>query len=77
MKTNVKAFAKINLILDITGKRDDGYHLLRTVMQSIDLFDSISINVDSDFEGAIELSCTDGDLPTDSGNIAWKAAEAF
>ena len=39
----VKACAKLNLFLDITGKRDDGYHLLRSVMQSIDLFDYVKV----------------------------------
>ena len=37
----VKAYAKINLTLDITGRREDGYHLLDTVMQSVSLFDEL------------------------------------
>ena len=39
----IKAYAKINIALDVVGKRDDGYHLLRMIMQTIDLYDTIEI----------------------------------
>ena len=38
-----KAYAKINISLDVIGKRDDGYHLLEMIMQTIDLYDEIEI----------------------------------
>lgn len=38
-----KAYAKINLSLDVLGKREDGYHLLKMLMQTIDLYDLIEI----------------------------------
>lgn len=38
-----KAYAKINIVLDVVGKREDGYHLLKMIMQTIDLYDTIKI----------------------------------
>ncbi len=52
------AYAKLNLYLDITGKRNDGYHLLETVMQSIDLCDIVTIRM-SDKVGASTVRCSD------------------
>lgn len=70
----MKAYAKINLSLDVVGKREDGYHLLRMIMQSIDLYDLINIDLK---EAGIELSCDKAYVPVDSRNIAYKAAELF
>ena len=69
------AFAKINLTLDVLGKRDDGYHDLKSVMQTISVRDDIQIDVDTDKPW--ELTCTMDGIPTDSRNLAWKAAEVF
>lgn len=69
---SLKAFAKINLFLEILGKRDDGYHEIVTVMQEIDLADEITIK---DAKSGISLSCSDMDIPADSGNLIWKAAD--
>ena len=70
----IKAYAKINIALDVVGKRDDGYHLLRMIMQSIDLYDTIEINkVDS----GISLKCNKHYVPTDERNLAYKAAKLF
>ena len=69
------AYAKLNLTLDILGKRPDGYHDLRMVMQSIDLQDTVSVTFR---EGTgVTLVTNLGYLPRDRGNIAVKAAEAF
>jgi len=70
----VKAYAKINISLDIVGKREDGYHLLRMIMQTINLYDLININKISN---GIELSCDKPYVPTDCKNIAYKAAQLF
>lgn len=72
----VKAYAKINLFLDITGRRDDGYHNLDTVMQKIELCDELKIKI---YEGdtKIHISCDDPVIPTDERNIAYKAARAY
>lgn len=69
------AFAKINLTLDVLGKREDGYHDLKSVMQTISIRDDIEIDVDTDKPW--ELHCSMDGIPTDHRNLAWKAAEAF
>lgn len=75
MKITVEAPAKINLTLDILGKRDDGYHLIKTLMQSIDLCDTVSVWDTGD--GGISITCTEESLPCDESNIAYRAAKAF
>lgn len=72
---NLLACAKLNLYLDITGRREDGYHLLETVMQSISLADVVTV-VSCPGEG-ITLTCSREDIPTDSRNTAYRAAELF
>lgn len=69
-----KAYAKINISLDIVGKREDGYHLLRMIMQSIDLYDEISIEKQ---EKDITIKCNKQYVPTDERNLAYKAAKLF
>lgn len=67
------ANAKLNLYLDITGKRRDGYHTLETVMQSIDLADIITVRQTG--EGSdIAVTCSNPLIPTDRRNICCKAA---
>ncbi|AYD39174.1 4-(cytidine 5'-diphospho)-2-C-methyl-D-erythritol kinase [Clostridium fermenticellae] len=70
----IKAFAKVNLSLDIVGKRKDGYHLLKTIMQQVELYDVIDINKS---DKGITLTCNKSYLPTDNKNLAYKAAELF
>jgi 4-diphosphocytidyl-2-C-methyl-D-erythritol kinase len=70
---DLKAYAKINLSLDIVGRREDGYHLLRTVMQSISLCDYLKIELNKD--NKINVVCSDPSLPSGNKNIAYKAAE--
>jgi 4-diphosphocytidyl-2-C-methyl-D-erythritol kinase len=69
----VKAFAKINLGLLITGKRKDGYHTLETIFAPINWYDTIEF-VDSDL---ISMSCTNIDLPVDDNNLCIKAARSL
>ena len=69
-----KAYAKINLFLDVTSKYPDGYHEVHTVMQSVSLFDEVDIELCSN---GIEITCDKESVPTDSKNIVWKAAELF
>lgn len=75
----LKAPAKINLILDIVGKRADGYHNLRSVMQAISIFDYVTLNVKGEKCELPEISitCDKPDIPTDESNIAYKACKAF
>lgn len=69
------AFAKINLTLDVLDKREDGYHNLKSVMQTISMRDDVEIDVDTGCPW--KLTCTMEGVPTDSKNTAWRAAEAF
>lgn len=75
MKLVVDAPAKINLFLDIIGRLDNGYHSLFMVMQSVGLSDKVTLE-ETDGSG-IFLTCSDERLPSDSRNIAHKAAAAF
>ena len=69
-----KAYAKINISLDIVGKREDNYHLLRMIKQNIDVYDEISI---TKIKSGIILKCNKGFVPTDERNLAYKAAKLF
>lgn len=70
----IKAYAKINISLDILGKREDDYHLLKMIMQNIDLYDLIDIKVQ---EEGITLDCNVSYVPKDERNLAYKAAKLF
>ena len=69
------AYAKLNLTLDVLGKREDGYHDIKSVMQAISLRDDVQIDIDTGEPWT--LSCTDDTIPCDETNLAWKAAKAY
>lgn len=69
-----KAYAKINISLDIIGKQENGYHLLEMVMQTVDLYDEITIEERGE---GISLDCNLDYIPKDAKNIAYKAAQAM
>ena len=69
------AFAKLNLTLDVLGKRPDGYHDLKSVMQTVSVRDDIEIDIGTGKEW--KLTCTNPDVPTDERNLAWKAAKVY
>ncbi len=69
------AFAKLNLTLDVLGKRPDGYHDIKSVMQTISIRDDIEIDVGTGKPWC--LKCDKPEIPTDETNLAWKAASAF
>lgn len=71
----VTAPAKINLMLDITGRRPDGYHTLNTIMQSISLADTVFIEQND--SGKLFFECRADGIPDGKENIAYRAAEAF
>lgn len=75
MKVTYNAAAKINLMLDILARLDNGYHSLFMLMQSVDLYDTVSVE-DTD-DGKIAITCDTEGVPCDRKNIAWKAADAF
>ncbi|MBS5927334.1 MAG: 4-(cytidine 5'-diphospho)-2-C-methyl-D-erythritol kinase [Clostridium sp.] len=69
-----KAYGKVNITLDVVGKREDGYHLLKMIMQNIDIYDVITIEK---IESGIEITCNKPYVPTDERNLAYKAAKLF
>lgn len=69
------AFAKLNLTLDVLGKREDGYHDLQSVMQTISIRDDVEIDVGTGKPW--KLLCDKEGIPTDERNLAWKAAKVF
>ena len=69
----LEARAKINLTLDVTGVRDDGYHLVRMIMQSVKLHDTVSLTARE--EPGLTLRTDSPAAPADSSNLMWRAAE--
>lgn len=69
------AFAKLNLTLDVLGKRKDGYHNLQSVMQTISIRDDVEIDVGTGKPW--KLLCSLEGIPTDETNLAWKAAKVY
>lgn len=69
------AFAKINLTLDVLGKREDGYHDLQSVMQTISIRDDVEIDIGTGKPWC--LLCSREDIPCDERNLAWKAARVY
>jgi 4-diphosphocytidyl-2-C-methyl-D-erythritol kinase len=68
--------AKLNLYLEVLGRRSDGYHELETVFQTIELADTVTVELAPGGSGIV-LSCDDPGLPVDAGNLAWRAAAAY
>ena len=73
-KITVKAYGKVNLTLDVQGRRADGYHLLSSVMQSISLADTITLQKAPQ---GITIQSDHPLVPNDQDNICWRAAQAF
>jgi len=69
------AYAKLNLTLDILNKREDGFHEIESIMQQITLRDDIEIDLETGEDWKLE--CDQEGVPTDSENLAWKAAGLF
>ncbi|MDR3071517.1 MAG: 4-(cytidine 5'-diphospho)-2-C-methyl-D-erythritol kinase [Endomicrobium sp.] len=77
MKINIKAPAKINLFLEIVNKRSDGYHNLKSIMQTISLYDELSFeSVNHMDHRKIFLKCNDNSIGTNETNIVYKTALA-
>lgn len=73
----IKCHAKINLSLDVIGKRSDGYHDLEMLMQEIGLHDVIEITADTSSPRKVEIVCDRDDVPSNCDNLAAIAAEKF
>jgi 4-diphosphocytidyl-2-C-methyl-D-erythritol kinase len=70
----VRSYAKINWTLDVIFKREDGFHELRTIYQTVSLHDRLRI---SDTSNAIEVTCDDSRVPADETNLVHRAATAL
>lgn len=73
-RIRITAFAKVNLGLLVLGKRDDGYHNIESILQTVSLADEIEIKVGG---RSLTLSCDDPDLPLDESNLCYRAARLF
>jgi len=71
-RIRVRAFAKINLSLQVLGLRVDGYHDLRTIFQTLALHDTLTF---ARTDGPFEIRCHDPRCPVDRSNLVWRAAE--
>lgn len=69
------AYAKINLTLDVLGLRDDGYHALKSVMQTVLFADDVEIDLGTGKSWC--LKCDADGVPLDQRNLAWKAAQVY
>ena len=88
MRAFEKAFAKINLFLDVTAKRNDGFHEIKSIMQTVSLYDDLEICAERSDETEISLSINlseelrlhrafDGELSSGEDNIVYKAARLY
>jgi 4-diphosphocytidyl-2-C-methyl-D-erythritol kinase len=68
---SLPSFAKINLDLRVLGTRSDGFHDLKTIFQSLALFDNVTVMAR---RGPLTIVCDEPDIPTDRQNLAWRAA---
>lgn len=73
MKQSRKAYGKINLGLDVTGKRADGYHIVRMIMQNVDIYDTLTF--EDNETGEIVLTASSESIPTDDSNLICKVAK--
>ncbi|HUV04632.1 MAG TPA: 4-(cytidine 5'-diphospho)-2-C-methyl-D-erythritol kinase [Armatimonadota bacterium] len=71
----VHSYAKVNLTLDVLGKRPDGFHAIESVMQTISLHDTVTLRVGD--EPGIRVACDMPGIPTGEENLAYKAASLF
>jgi len=74
MPLEKRSHCKVNLLLNVLGKRADGFHELETVMQPVNFCDELTFERNS---GGVELLCSDAALPVDSRNLVFRAAKNF
>src|SRR5947207_14835857 len=74
MRLERLSHCKVNLLLNILGRRPDGFHELETVMHPVNLCDELSFKTGGE---GVQLTCSHSDLPRDSGNLVFRAATAF
>ena len=74
MPLEKKSHCKVNLLLNVLGKRADGFHELETVMQPVNFCDELTFERNN---SGVELLCSDAALPVDSRNLVFRAAKNF
>lgn len=72
-RLELNAYAKVNLGLDVLRRREDGYHDLRMIMQTVDLYDTLTLERTE--EPGIVMTCNIAGLPCDERNLVYKSAE--
>lgn len=72
---SIKTYAKINLTLDVTGKRPDGYHNIDSIFEELSVFDTVTVSLNDSEKTTV--SCNVPEVPCDERNIVWKAADVF
>ena len=77
MKIKIQCPAKINLTLKVLNKRPDGFHDIESVMQSVSLYDFLSINAEPSAKNEISLSGNSTEIPYDESNLVYKAVKIF
>lgn len=77
MTVSMPAYAKINLFLDICSLRDNGYHNILSIMQRVDLHDTVTVSYEKCDEKSITVICDDSSIPCGNDNLAYKAANIF
>ena len=73
IKMRLRALAKINLGLDVVRKREDGYHEVRMIMQTINMYDQLEIDIKE--EPGISITTNLPFIPTNENNLVYKAAQ--
>ncbi|MGN0612209.1 MAG: 4-(cytidine 5'-diphospho)-2-C-methyl-D-erythritol kinase [Ruminiclostridium sp.] len=77
MIVKVRAYSKLNLFLDITGRLPNGRHSLNIATQSVDVYDDITVDAVLSDDFSCRIECDNPDIPCDERNIVYKAAKAF
>lgn len=77
MKISVNGYAKINLFLDIESIRPDGYHNILSLMQSVTLHDTVTVEFKAAESKTIRIHCNDSSIPCNEKNLAYKAASIY
>ncbi len=75
MHLTLPAPAKVNLYLEVLGRRGDGFHALETIFQTLDLADEVTVAVTAG--SGVALRCSAPGVPADATNLAWRAAAAY
>lgn len=74
-RLSVKTYAKINLTLDVTEKRPDGYHNIDSIFEELSVYDTVTVEKNNSRK--ITVSCSVPEIPCDESNIVYKAADIF